>query len=93
MKNQILFFAVFIVIAATAEISAQNYLKDRFTIGTYNFVMYLDKRRQADLQNYNDLNFNSQICFTYRGDDNENHRYVDGFLQTWVIMLRHFQKL
>jgi len=90
MKNILLLIALVFAFLLTADVNAQNYLKDRFSVGTYNFLMRLDKRTTADKQNYNDLSFNSQVCFTYRGDDDINNRYIDGFLTDPSYYLTNF---
>ena len=86
-----MFLSILLSLSLMQKVIAQNYLKDRFTVGSYNFTIDINKRRPVDLQNYFDLNFNSQLSFTYRGDNDPNWSYADGFIINPVIYLPNFQ--
>ncbi|MGV8016707.1 MAG: hypothetical protein AB2L26_00790 [Ignavibacteria bacterium] len=92
--NNLLKYSVIILLTIlfTETTNSQNdYMKNRFTIGTYNKVMNLELRRPQDLLNYNNLNFNINLSFTYRGDDNPDNRYVDGFFTNSSYYLPTYQ--
>ena len=85
------FLALIFLINTNFLYAQDDYMKNRFTIGTYNFVMKPVFRRQADLSNYNNLNFNANLSFTYRGDDDPESRYLDGFFTDPFNYIQTFQ--
>lgn len=78
VKLFITVFVIFIIVVNVKLFSQNDYMKDRFTIGVYNWVMKPDFRGNH-IQNYRNLNLNANFSFTYRGDYDTNAINLDGY--------------
>ncbi len=79
--KKVFYVLVLTIIGFNVNLYSQNdYMKNRFTIGIYNWVMNDFYRSTQHLQNYNNLHLNVNFSFTYRGDNDPSASMYDGFL-------------
>jgi len=69
---------IILMILSSIVVSQENYIKDRLTVGVYNWLLK-PSNRGAQLKNYIDLNINYNLSYTYRGDEAQSESYLDGY--------------
>jgi len=82
MKKITIFLWIAIsIFTLTKLLNSQNdYIKNRFTFGVYNWAMRSDLRTAPNFNNYIQLNINANFSYTYRGDYHPEITYLDGFI-------------
>jgi len=78
--KKVFYILVLLIIGINTNIYSQtDYMKNRFSIGTYNFVLRPGFRNSVNLQNYRDLQYNTNLSFTYRGNGDALWNSIDGY--------------
>jgi hypothetical protein len=67
-----------LILLCNFAIPQNDYMKDRLTIGVFNWLLRPSNRGQQ-IQNYIDLNINYNLSYTYRGDEAGSESYLDGY--------------